>query len=137
MNNGGLSCKNNNLEKEILQLKKKIEEHKFLLYRLKTNTDALLRDKEKYDQIKEEKECLLEKEDKVNLVQIEKRYVKQTKILIQKDKEINVKIHVHDKEQNILIHLEKCLEALEQNIDNIVENLMSEKKQGKELTCRL
>lgn len=41
-------------------------------------------------------------------------------MLIEKDKEINVKLNIHDKEQNMLIYLEKCLESLEQNIESVV-----------------
>lgn len=59
MSNGGLSCKNNNLEKEIMKLKKKLEEHNFLLYRLQNNTNVLLREKNNYSQLKEEKEKVL------------------------------------------------------------------------------
>lgn len=113
-----------------MQLKKKIEEHCYLLYRLRTNTEAMGEEQKKYEKLKVEKEKLLEKEDKVNLVEIEKRYIRQTKILIERDKEINVKITMHDKEQNMLIYLERCLESIEQNIENVVENLLEEKKQA-------
>lgn len=53
-----------------MKLKKKLEEHNFLLYRLQNNTNVLLREKSNYSQLKEEKEKVLEKEDKVNLVEI-------------------------------------------------------------------
>ena len=120
-----------------MQLKKQIEEHKFLLYRLRNNTDVLDLEQKKYETIKGAKEALLEKEDKVNLVEIEKRFIRQSKILIERDKEINVKITMHDKEQNMLIHLERCLESIELNIEKIVENLLGEKKQSREQTDKI
>jgi peptidoglycan hydrolase CwlO-like protein len=40
-NNGVLTCKNNNLEKEITDLRRKMEEHRYLLYRLENNTTKL------------------------------------------------------------------------------------------------
>lgn len=94
-------------------------------------------EQKKYETIKGAKEALLEKEDKVNLVEIEKRFIRQTKILIERDKEINVKITMHDKEQNMLIHLERCLESIELNIEKIVENLLGEKKQSREQTDKI
>jgi hypothetical protein len=85
-NNGILSCKNNKIEKEISELKHKMEEHKYLLHRLQTNTLKIRQEQQKYDTIKQENSKMVEKEDKVNLTQIEKQYVQQTQLLIEKDK---------------------------------------------------
>jgi predicted RNase H-like nuclease (RuvC/YqgF family) len=69
-NNGILSCKNNKIEKEISELKRKIEEHKYLLYRLQNNTEKIKHEQEEYDKLKQENSKMVEKEDKVNLTQI-------------------------------------------------------------------
>ena len=45
-----------------------------------------------YTEAKTVNQRSLEKEDKVNLAQIEKRYIKQTQKLIEKDKEIYVQL---------------------------------------------
>ena len=55
--------------------------------------------------MRREHQINLDKEDKINLVNIEKTYVKQTKLLIEKDKDIDVKIFMYNKEKNILVYL--------------------------------
>ena len=106
-------------------LTRKMDEHRFLLYRLKTNTEALQVERGKCEMLRWEKQTKLEKEDKVNLVSIEKDSMKQTKILIEKDKGIDVNIFMYNKEKDMLAYMEKCVETLENSIENIVENLMN------------
>ena len=62
-------------------------------------------EKKKYNEMRREHQINLDKEDKINLVNIEKTYVKQTKLLIEKDKDIDVKIFMYNKEKNILVYL--------------------------------
>lgn len=47
-NNGVLACRNNNLEKEMGDLRRKIEEHRYLLYRLEANTVKLREEQTRY-----------------------------------------------------------------------------------------
>jgi hypothetical protein len=47
-NNGIIACRNNNLEKEISELKRKMEEYGYLLHRLKNNTIQLQGEQIKY-----------------------------------------------------------------------------------------
>ena len=81
----------------------------YLYDRLKSNTNLLLAEQGKYADMRIEHQKNLQKEDKVNLVSIEKQYVKQTKKLIEKDKDIDVKIYMYNKEKNTLVYLEKCV----------------------------
>ena len=78
-------------------LKKKMDEHRYLYDRLKRNTDTLLEEKQRYDEERLEKQWRIDSSDKLNLVSIEKENMKQTKILIEKDKEIDVKIYKYNK----------------------------------------
>ena len=42
--------------------------------------------------------------------------MRQTKRLIEEDKDVDVKIFMYNKEKNTLVYLEKCVEKLEQSI---------------------
>jgi chromosome segregation ATPase len=135
--NGVLACRNNNLEKEITDLRRKMEEHGYLLYRLEGSTGKLREEQGRYEGLKTENKRLVEREDRINLAEIERRYVKQTQTLIERDKEINVQLVNHEKEKNILIHLEKCLESVEGSIETLVGNILQEKKERKEELLRI
>jgi predicted nuclease with TOPRIM domain len=126
--NGVLACRNNNLEKEIADLRRKMEEHGYLLYRLEGNTSKLREEHSRYEGLKSENKKIVEREDRINLAEIERRYVKQTQTLIERDKEINVQLVNYEKEKSILIHLEKCLEGVEGSIETLVGNILQEKK---------
>lgn len=47
-NNGILACKNNNLEKEIAEIKRKIEEQRYLVQRLEGSTARLKEEQLRY-----------------------------------------------------------------------------------------
>lgn len=63
-------------------------------------------------------------EDKFNLVDVQKKYVKSVRNLIEKDQEITVKLTKYQKEKNIQEFLEKKVEAIQQRIGELVQNLM-------------
>jgi hypothetical protein len=90
-------CRNNKLENEILDLKNKIEEFKFILYKLKNNINILQQEQQFYLQSKELNKKIVEKEDKENLGEIEKRYVKETQNIIEKNKQIDVFLIFYEK----------------------------------------
>jgi len=96
-NNGMIVCRNNKLENEILDLKNKIEEFKFILYKLKNNINILQQEQQFYLQSKELNKKIVEKEDKENLGEIEKRYVKETQNIIEKNKQIDVFLIFYEK----------------------------------------
>lgn len=65
------------------------------MQRLEGSTARLREEHHRYGELKAENKLEVEREDRVNLTEIEKRYVKQTQALIEKDKEINVQLVNH------------------------------------------
>lgn len=134
---GVLTTKNNSLEKENQDLRKKIEERRFLLYRLQSSTEELRQEQKGFEETRRYNERMLEEEDRTNLADIERQYVRQTKQLIDKDKEVSLKIHDHNKEQEAIIQLEKYLEQYERHIDSAVDKQLTEKRHGREESDRI
>ena len=121
--NGYLLCRNTNVEKEIKSKKRKIEELKDLVMSISSNIKALPQKKATQEPVNEKEQMAVMKDFALT----EKKYLKETKKVIEKNKAVNVSISLYEKEKEILVLLEKQLEEEEEKIDQIIEYLQVER----------
>ena len=118
-------CRNNRTQQEIVDTRRKIEEVKYLLYNLERNISLL------------EKKKVVEKDSSsVKIAEAEKKCMVAMKELIDKDKEINVDINIFQKEQKVMVLLERTLEKTEKEIDMLLSEFFKEKSYRKWLDDR-
>lgn len=114
--NGVLLCQNGNLHKEIGAYRRKIEDTKYMIYSIENSLKLLQSERSSSDKHHDEASKLFHMDRHVTLSDIERRYVKKTKELIDLDKDISNKIVMYEKEKGILVYLEKTAEKLEEEI---------------------
>ena len=82
------------------------EELKDLIFRIEKNINALPRKKVTQAPMSENDQQEVMK----HFAQTEKKYLKETKVTIEKNKAVNVSIEVYEKEKNMLVKMEDQLE---------------------------